>query len=90
MSDASQKYTDEQYRLHELREGARRFADFGGESLAGAPPLAGCSDHAKASQPVRPLPLLSHDVSWEGWLAKREEIEREEKRAFNERFGYIQ
>lgn len=90
MSDESQKRTDEQYRLHELREGARRFADLGepvgvwvGSRIVDSRTTA----HTYYFPPDRPL--LTPD-NWEGWLAKREEIEREEKRAFNEKYGYAQ
>jgi len=90
MSDALQRKIDEQYRLHELREGARRFAviDFGGEEVARCG-LVRSDSLELACKSLPASPLLTPD-NWEGWLAKREEIAAEEKRAFNERFGYIQ
>lgn len=72
-----QREVDDNWKRFEEREGALRFATIEPE----LPPLP----------ESKPIPYTGpHPDDWEGWLERRKQIESEEKRAFNERFGYTQ
>jgi len=88
--EEAQRHTDEQRHLADQREALHRFDPIeyfgGGASLAGCPDI---QDALTTRKPVNaPRPLSSPDPWWDAHLLKREQIERDELKAFNLKYGY--
>lgn len=85
--EEGQKFTDAQRHLADQREALHRFAPLA--EIVSEPQFDAMGNqvssiaHFKISAP-------SPVDDWDGWLARREQIEREEKKAFNDKFGYAQ
>jgi hypothetical protein len=84
MSDASQRHTDEQRGLADARASLHRYETY--EEYAGETPHFSTVGPNVTFTASTPSPV----DDWDGWLERRKQIDREEKRAFNEKYGYAQ